>query len=85
MAYKWSSYCLTKYEDNEDKRWLFLLATCTVILFFGSLVVTVLLYINFGSTDCKLNQFFISFNLILSFFIAILSVHPRVQEENPQR
>ncbi len=46
------------------------------------IVLTALAYAWFGSSACQLNQFFISFNWILCFFVSILSVIPRVQEEN---
>lgn len=46
------------------------------------IVLTALAYAWFGSSACQLNQFFISFNWILCLFVSILSIIPRVQEEN---
>lgn len=35
-------------------------------------------------SGCGLNQFFITMNIILAFVASVISIHPRVQEENPQ-
>ena len=42
------------------------------------------MYAWFGSSDCKLNQFFISFNLVLFVIISSISIVPAVQEVNPK-
>jgi hypothetical protein len=43
-----------------------------------------LAYAWYGSSQCQLNQFFISFNWILCFFVSLLSVLPQIQECNPK-
>ena len=47
-------------------------------------VVTGYLYSWFGGSSCSLNQFFITFNLVLSALVSALSIHPKIQEINPR-
>lgn len=35
-------------------------------------------YVLFGKSGCSLNQFFISFNLILGLIYCVMSIHPKV-------
>lgn len=35
-------------------------------------------------SGCQLNQFFISFNLVLCFLVSVISILPRIQESNPK-
>jgi hypothetical protein len=75
---------LREYDETENKIYLVFLVGGTGTLFLGGIVGTILLYIKFGATsECGLNQFFISWNLILCFFASVLSIHPKIQEANP--
>ncbi|KAG8832560.1 hypothetical protein FRC17_001123 [Serendipita sp. 399] len=42
------------------------------------------MYAFFAGSGCTLNQFFITFNLILSILITLISVAPAIQEANPK-
>jgi len=84
FSYNVTEALIDAWESNDDRRYLVLLIAITSIAFISSITVTILLYIWFGSPQCKLNQFFISFNLILGFFCAVLSCMPVVQEHNPK-
>jgi len=42
------------------------------------------MFIWFAANPCKLNQFFISFNLILCVIVSLLAISPPVQEVNPK-
>ncbi|TPX60509.1 hypothetical protein PhCBS80983_g01692 [Powellomyces hirtus] len=84
FAHTFSETLLEYWEENEDKRYLGLLLVITFGAFAGALALTGVMFAWFGSSYCKLNQFFISFNLILCFIIAVLSILPAVQEANPK-
>ncbi|TPX67577.1 hypothetical protein SpCBS45565_g03714 [Spizellomyces sp. 'palustris'] len=84
FAYTFSETLLEKWEEKEDKRWLGVLLAITFGAFVCSIALTGVMYAWFGSSSCKLNQFFISFNLILCLIVTALSVAPPIQEANPK-
>ncbi|KAI3641637.1 hypothetical protein MIR68_000334 [Amoeboaphelidium protococcarum] len=84
MAYRWSEICLEKYEESDDRSWMVILAGGSILMLIGSIVITGFLFAYYGMPHCKLNQFFISFNLILGVISAVVSIYPSIQEENPQ-
>ena len=84
FAYTFSERLLNLWETHEDKRYLGILVLLTFGSFIISVVMTGLMFAWFGSPACKLNQFFISFNLVLCLFVAALSVTPVIQEANPK-
>lgn len=84
LAYRWSEKCLEEYDNSDNKQWLGLLAFGTIGLYCASVIATGIMYSNFGQSECQTNLFFISANLILSVIVALISIHPRVQEMNPQ-
>jgi len=49
-----------------------------------TITLTGLMYGFFAGQSCTLNQFFITFNVILCIIITVLCVHPAVQEANPR-
>ncbi|KAJ3088283.1 hypothetical protein HK102_009120 [Quaeritorhiza haematococci] len=84
FAYTFSEGLLERWESTEDKRWLVVLVIITFGAFAAAITLTVLMYVWFGGTSCQLNLFFITFNLILCAFAALVSIAPRVQEVNPK-
>ena len=64
--------------------WVMLLTVGTLFLMVAAIVMTALMYSYFASGGCELNQFFITFNLLLCVIASLNAIHPRVQEENPQ-
>lgn len=84
FAYQVSETLLGWWEDTDDKRYLGLLLLLTAFCYISSIVVTGFMYAWLGSIDCKLNQFFISFNLVLFVIISTVSIVPAVQEVNPK-
>ncbi|KAJ3018046.1 hypothetical protein HKX48_003199 [Thoreauomyces humboldtii] len=82
FAHTFSETLLEKWEEYEDKRFLGLLLVITFGAFALALSLTGVMFAWFGSSSCKLNQFFISFNLILCVIVSCLSVLPVVQEAN---
>lgn len=47
-------------------------------MYISSFVGSILMYVYF--TDCGLNVFFITFNIVFSIIITVGSIHPKVQE-----
>ncbi|KAI8926645.1 serine incorporator/TMS membrane protein [Entophlyctis helioformis] len=84
FAYTYSETLLSWWEANEDKRYLVLLLTLTAGAYIASLVMTVLMYMWFGGGGCKLNQFYVTFNMLLCIMTSVLAVAPVVQEANPK-
>ncbi|KAJ3415753.1 hypothetical protein HDV05_004217 [Chytridiales sp. JEL 0842] len=84
FAYSFSETLLEWWETTEDKKYLALLLTLTFGALGGAIVLTGFLYAWFGPSSCQLNQFFISFNLILCLIVTVGSIAPAVQEVNPK-
>ncbi|TPX35418.1 hypothetical protein SeLEV6574_g08184 [Synchytrium endobioticum] len=72
------------YEKTDNKLYVVVLVAVTACAFLGSLVAVILMYLWFGSPDCKLNQFFISLGWILCVLATPLSVAPAVQDALPK-
>lgn len=84
FAHTWSETCLDKWESTESNLWQFILVGSTFGMYIAALALTIVLYIFFAGSGCGLNTFFITFNLILSILITLLSISPAVQEANPK-
>ena len=84
FAYSISETLLGWWEETEDRRYIGILLFLTASCYIASIIVTIFMYIWFGSSECKLNQFFISFNLVLFVITSVTSIIPSVQEANPK-
>eukprot|EP00842_Homolaphlyctis_polyrhiza_P004213 jgi/Hompol1/4793/HPOL_003885-RA len=84
FAYTFSETLLSWWEANEDKRYLVLLLILTFGSYIASIAFTVIMYLWFGAQGCSLNQFYISFNLVLCVIASVLSASPQIQEANPK-
>ena len=59
----------------------------TGLFYIGSLTAIVVFYVHYTGAqagDCKLNEFFISFNMILCVILSVVSILPKVQEHVPK-
>lgn len=56
----------------------------TILMFSGGITLTGIMYAFFATNGCSLNQFFVTFNMILCLLITFLCVTPAVQEANPR-
>ncbi|KAJ3323952.1 hypothetical protein HDV06_000928 [Boothiomyces sp. JEL0866] len=84
FAYSISETLLAWWEESDDQRYLGLLLALTGISYIATITITGFMYAWFGKADCKLNQFFITFNLILMIITSGVSIAPAVQEVNPK-
>jgi hypothetical protein len=84
FSYSISETLLGWWEDSDNKRYLVVLMVLTGFSYLGTIGVTGFLYYWFGGSACPLNQFFITFNLILGLVCSIVSIAPAIQEANPK-
>eukprot|EP00088_Acartia_fossae_P003572 TRINITY_DN1150_c1_g1_i11.p1 TRINITY_DN1150_c1_g1~~TRINITY_DN1150_c1_g1_i11.p1 ORF type:complete len:493 (-),score=157.01 TRINITY_DN1150_c1_g1_i11:459-1937(-) len=93
FVHSWNETWYGNYEEeggegcSQGGRWLAALLTCTGLLYSACIAAIVLLFVYYTGNEvgeCKLNEFFISFNLILCVIVSIVSVLPKVQEHMPQ-
>ncbi|CAG8514781.1 5472_t:CDS:2 [Dentiscutata erythropus] len=84
FAHSWSETCIEKLEETDDNKWKYILIGSTIALFLGAMLLTGIMYGYFAKGGCHLNQFFITFNLILCIIGTILCVHPEIQIANPR-
>ena len=88
FAHSWSERCLDNWENSEDPNstfWRNILIGSTLSCYAAQIALTVVDYVFFGSNSaCGLNQFFITFNLILCLLVSFISVTPAVQDANPK-
>ena len=84
LAHTYAEYCLGKIEKYDSKAWRTLLIGSTLSMFTASFAMTIVMYIFFAQSGCSMNQAAITVNLILILIISAISVHPTIQEYNPQ-
>jgi len=85
FAHSWSEMCLENWENSSHpKLWQWILLGSTMGMYSVTLTLTGVLYGYFAGSECTLNRFFVTFNLILVVIITILCIHPAVQESNPR-
>jgi len=92
FVHSWNEAWYGNYEEEGEGcsaggKWLGALLTCTGLLYSGCVAAIVLLLVYYtGSVtgECKLHEFFVSFNLILCVILSVVSVLPKVQEYMPQ-
>ncbi|KAH0556936.1 hypothetical protein GP486_005275 [Trichoglossum hirsutum] len=84
LAHTWAEYCLEKIDDYDSRLWRGLLIGSTLGMYIGSIAMTIVMYIFFAGRGCSMNQAAISVNLLLLLLVSFISVHPTIQEYNPQ-
>ncbi|KAA8898513.1 serine incorporator/TMS membrane protein [Sphaerosporella brunnea] len=83
LAHTWAETCLANIMDNDSRVWRGILIGSTLGMYIGSIVLTIVMYVFFASSGCKMNQAAITVNLILFLIVSFISVHPTIQEYNP--
>ncbi|XP_023333409.1 serine incorporator 3 [Eurytemora carolleeae] len=92
FVHSWNEAWYGNYQEegescNEGGKWLAALLTCTGIMYSACVAAVVLLllyYTGVKTGECKLHEFFISFNLIVCVILSVVSVLPKIQEHMPQ-
>jgi len=86
FAHSWAEAWVGNYEESESKGWLAALVTVMLTCYGLSLAAVVLLYyyyIGEHTGDCKLHEFFISFNMLICAGFSVISILPQVQDKMP--
>ncbi|CEJ00743.1 hypothetical protein RMCBS344292_14792 [Rhizopus microsporus] len=80
FAHSWTERCLENMEYSD--KWKYILIGGTLFLYAAAITLTGIMYGFFTPNGCSLNQFFVTFNVILSLLITFLCITPSVQEAN---
>lgn len=91
FAHSWAEVWYGNYQEDgescsEGGKWIAALLTCTGLMYsvcIAGVVCYFIYYTGQHTGDCKVHEFFISFNLILCVGISIISILPKVQEHMP--
>ncbi len=86
FAHSWAEKWQGNYHESGNQNWFYALLSCTLLFFVLAIVGVALCfsyYTGIRAGDCRLHEFFISFNLILCIILSACSVLPLVQEHNP--
>ena len=86
FAHTWAETWQENYRSSSDQNWFWALLSSTVF-FYICCVVSIGLcfgyYTGIHTGDCRLHEFFISFNMILCVILSVTSVLPVIQEHQP--
>lgn len=86
FAHTWAETWQENYRSSADQNWFWALLSATVFFYIMCLVGIGLCfgyYTGLHTGDCRLHEFFISFNMILCLILSVTSVLPVIQENQP--
>ncbi|CAG8545679.1 14335_t:CDS:2 [Acaulospora morrowiae] len=84
FAHNWGEMCIRKIESSANsKLWKYIHIWSTVVMFTGTIILNVTMYLYFAEDECTLNIFFLASNVMLCTIGVFLSILPVVQEGNP--
>uniref|UniRef100_A0A6Q2ZLB2 Uncharacterized protein n=1 Tax=Esox lucius TaxID=8010 RepID=A0A6Q2ZLB2_ESOLU len=85
FAHSWNESWVDNMETNNSKGWYAALLAVTVFNYTVALVAVVLMFMFYTVPEgCRLNKFFIGFNMLLCIVASVVSVLPRVQDSQPR-
>ncbi|KTW26104.1 hypothetical protein T552_02998 [Pneumocystis carinii B80] len=84
FAYSWAEICYQKYEIAQNNLWKTCLVGSTLFMYFATIILMLVMCIFFAKPGCSLNQLVIFINFIFLLVITTISIHPTVQDYNPQ-
>lgn len=85
FAHGWAENWVGQYEETGSKAYYAGLLFFTAVFYVISITAVVLFYVYYADgSECKLHKFFISFNLILCVVVSVISILPRIQENQPR-
>ena len=71
-----------RVQETDSKGWLGALLTCTGLMYSGAVAAVVLMFLYYTGDftgQCKLHEFFISFNMLVCIALSVISIMPKVQ------
>ena len=87
FAHSWNETWVDNMEESDNKGWFVALLTFTFLMYSASVAGIVCLFVyytNSTSSSCHTEKFVVSFQLILSVVVSVLSISPAVQEKQPR-
>jgi len=87
FAHSWAEAWVGNYEEDGSRGWLVALIGTSLVTFGISLAVIILNYLYYTGDyvgQCKLHEFFISFNMLFCIGLTVVSILPQVQEHVPR-
>lgn len=86
FAHEWAETCIqhVEQEDENSGFWRKLLIWSTSLMYSGSVIMMVVMFVLFCHDGCDMNRSSATINVILSLVVSVASIHPRVQEFNPK-
>lgn len=85
FAHESAETCIehVEMEDEYSSVWKTILISGTGLMYVGTIVMTVIIYVYFCGNGCSMNQAAATVNLILAIIVTVLSLNPTIQEYNP--
>jgi len=86
FAHSWAESWTNEHKNSNDSYWFYALLAATGFFYILTLVTIIISYSYYtGSVmgQCKLHEFFISFNMLLCVILSVTSVLPKIQEHLP--
>ena len=86
FAHSWAESWTNEHKNSNDSQWFYALLAATGFFYILTLVTIIISYSYYtGSVmgQCKLHEFFITFNMLLCVVLSVTSVLPKVQEHLP--
>jgi len=86
FAHSWAETWGEYHKQSNDASWFYALLAVTGVFYVLTLVTVIVSYSYYtGSVvgQCKLHEFFITFNMLLCVVLTVTSVLPKVQEHLP--
>lgn len=89
----YSEHWIKKYDESGSGVYKLLIIGCAIIAYGGTIAMTVIDFIYWSITDlsaggvssgCRLNNFFIGFNLTLMVCVSAVALLPKIREATPQ-
>ena len=86
FAHSWAESWTNEHKNSNDSYWFYALLAATGFFYILTLITIIVSYSYYtGSVmgQCKLHEFFITFNMLLCVVLSVTSVLPKVQEHLP--
>lgn len=86
FAHSWAESWQENYASTSNQNWFYALLATTAAFFvlaFIGIVLSYQFYTGQHIGQCKLHEFFITFNLLLCVALSVVSVLPVIQEHQP--
>jgi len=86
FAHSWAESWQENHQNSNDQTWFYALLSVTGLFFLATMVGIGLSYSYYTGDvvgQCKLHEFFITFNMLLCVILSVCSVLPVIQEHQP--